>query len=126
MHSKDFTAHAELRAQRIGQTDPNAWRHLCASRHVKAEPDAEADRAYLRRRARRETWQAIGAALAWVGGSAVVLAFVALWAVTTFAHAATYSHVRVVDGDAYVLDYALSAEDCAAVAQADSDDCIRE
>lgn len=85
MHYKDFTAHAEFKAQRIGQTDPNAWRHLCASRHVKAEPDAEADRAYLRRRARRETWQAIGAALARVGGSAVVLAFVALWAVTTFA-----------------------------------------
>lgn len=87
MHSKDFTAHAELRAQRIGQTDPNAWRHLCASRHVKAEPDADVDRAYLRRRARRETWQAIGAALAWVGGAFVVLAFVALWAVTTFAGA---------------------------------------
>ena len=126
MHSKDFTAHAELRAQRIGQTDPNAWRHLCASRHVKAEPDAEADRAYLRRRARRETWQAIGAALAWVGGSVVVLIAVGLWAVTTFAHAATYSHVRVVGGDAYVLDYALSAEDCSRVAQADYDDCVRE
>lgn len=126
MHSKDFTAHADLRAQRIGQTDPNAWRHLCASRHVKAEPDAQADRAYLAKRARRETWRAIGGALAWVGGSVVVLAVFALWVVTTFAHAATYSHVRVVDGDAYVLDYALSAEDCSRVAQAANDDCVRE
>lgn len=87
MHSKDFAAHAEFKSQRIGVTDPNAWRHLCASRHVKAEPDAEADRAYLRRRARREMWQAIGAALAWVGGSVVVLIAVGLWVVTTFAGA---------------------------------------
>lgn len=85
MHYKDFTAHAEFKAKRIGVTDPNAWRHLCASRHVKAEPQAERDRAYLRRRARREMWQAVGAALAWVGGCVVVLAFVALWVVTTFA-----------------------------------------
>lgn len=85
MHSKDYTAHNEFKAQRIGVTDPNAWRHLCASRHVKDEPQAAADRAYIARRNRRDTWRAIGSALLPVAGVALVIFAFCLWLVTTFA-----------------------------------------
>ncbi len=88
MHYKDFTAHAEFKAQRIGVTDPNAWRHLCASRHVKAEPQAERDRAYLARRKRRETLRAVAGAVGIVLASAAVVGVFALWVVVTFAGAA--------------------------------------
>lgn len=131
MHSKDFTAHADLRdnngrVQRIGKTDPLAYPHLQARTHVKSGPGVDADRAYLARVRRLENRAALRIALTTIGGWLAVFAVALAFAWSIFGAPATYSHVRVVDGNAYVLDYGLTAEDCSRVAQAASDDCVRE
>lgn len=56
-----------------------------------------------------------------------VIALVVAFAIGHFANMEpTYSHVRVIAGEAYVLDHDLSADDCSRLAQSPSDDCVRE
>jgi hypothetical protein len=88
MKHTDYNAHEELKVQRIGKPDPNAWRHIQASRHVKAGPDVDRDVATLAAQRRRETWRAIGGAVMTLAGSLAVIGVALLFAVSIFGGAA--------------------------------------
>ena len=67
-----------------GRPDPLAYAHLQARTHVKKEPDADADRAYLVARKRRENMRALREVVAAAAVIGLVLVGALTWAVTTF------------------------------------------